>query len=1030
MICKKCGKQLADGAKFCGGCGAPVEEAKQEIGVETEKKKVPIAVIVSAAAVLCVILAGLALFVFRGKKQGEDGPDGNQGETLAEGTVDGNGEENSRETSWEDLEPLYSISDVPTIDIYAQNHVPAEKAQGISWDSTLFYWLEDIDQTSSEDGYIAGCRIGKTLLRDAQDGGLIQYEIYRDPQTAEIYKIVSIRQNGDLVDLVDYYYQGGKPNFIFARQDSAYTPTYATPRKTGERYYFNGDVMARWRIIRVPNEIGEYTLSPSQVSYSQADYFTESEEIRNIYDDTERRMLNAAYNTYETIQAQSATGSLDGYVKDTAGNALADVTVDVFRKEDDTLLYRTTTREDGSFHMLSYLDGSECYIVVRGNDTYQDSIAYGILLSEAGIVGTYGNMILHRADGDEYPVQIQVYAAADVRSGEDGTLQRAAVPEASVSLRQGTGAYDGTVLATWKADAEGLIKTSLPSGTYTAQIDAHGFAVSYMEVVVAEQETTAACYVLPSVPEGSTGIVLTWEDASADLDLTVFTPWQASDGDMAHVGGKTSADGHGNYLVADNKAGCEVLYINSAQPGSYKLYVSNYTDSLSGSYASAALSALNVHVYIYDSTGFVSEYAFPAGQTGVVWEVAEINGGQPTPGQRVYSQLEGKNWWTVNKDELVIEECPALQWLLEYGGLEYSYDKWFAGENNWNPWLLYDYAAYGGRGSVDYIERTQVENDEAIRSLHSDDEAVRNLHIDGQDSDFFKDYFLLMNLEQIEHVVFSATGNRKQFGSLYDVAADVGYVWGDYAVFGTIAAAGDFEREYKNFHMESLGNSTWEVTADRIVWQGTDEISFPINDARVTFTVFRNPDSCFDGYSVRDVRVENVAAEWAQAYAGVLRQAIADDNSGTYSYGLRSQLIYLDADEIPELVISDDYNVLVYTYRNGQPDRVVEFGIGAHSGGFFYKPYSDIVSSGIAYTEDGESSYIDDDFYSSTGNFLYSVRHWTDSSGDSYTYQDAGMTNAQTITQDQYDGYREGFLPLVGDLSAQDVLWYLEGFLQ
>lgn len=761
--------------------------------------------------------------------------------------MDGNGEGNGRETSWEDLEPLYNIADVASVDLYAQNHTPAEKVQGISWDSTLFYWLEDIDQTSSEDGYIAGCHIGKTMLRDAQD--------------------------------------------------SAYTPTYATTQKTGERYYFNGDVMVRWRIIRVPNEIGEYTLSPSQVSYSQANYFTESEEIRNIYDDAERRMLNAAYNTYETILAQSATGSIDGYVKDTAGKVLAGVTVDVFRKTDDILLYRTTTQEDGSFHILTYLDGSECYIVIRGSDTYQDSIAYGILLSGAGISGTYGNMILHRADGDEYPVQIQVYAAADVRSGEDGTLQRAAVPEASVSLRQGAGACDGTVLATWKADAEGLIKASLPSGTYTAQIEAPGYAVSYMEVVVAERETTAVSYVLPAVPEGSTGIVLTWDDGSVDLDLTVFTPWQASDGDMAHIGGKTQADGHGNYLVADNNAGCEVLYINSAETGSYKLYVNNYTDSLSGSYSSAALSASNVRVYIYDSTGFVAEYAFTAGQTGVVWEVADINGGQPTPGQRVYSRLEGKNWWTVNKDELMIEECPALQWLLEHGGLAYSYDDWFTGEKNWDHWLLFDYAAYGG-GSVEYIEKTQAENDAAIRNLYSSEEEYN----------WFTEYMLLLNREQLEHIAYFVTGKRKQIDSLYDVADYDGDVHGDYVVFGQGAigdAAGSY---YENFRKEYMGDSVWEVTADRIQWQD----GWPdIQDARVIFTVFRNPESCFDGYSVRDVRVENVAAEWAQAYAGLLRQAMAEDNSSTYLYVLRSGLIYLDADEIPELVISDDYDVLV-----------------------------------------------------------------------------------------------------------------------
>lgn len=33
------------------------------------------------------------------------------------------------------------------------------------------------------------------------------------------------------------------PNFTFSRNDSVYTPTYATPAKMGERYYFIGDVM-------------------------------------------------------------------------------------------------------------------------------------------------------------------------------------------------------------------------------------------------------------------------------------------------------------------------------------------------------------------------------------------------------------------------------------------------------------------------------------------------------------------------------------------------------------------------------------------------------------------------------------------------------------------------------------------------------------------------------------------------------------------------------------------------------------------
>lgn len=108
-------------------------------------------------------------------------------------------------------------------------------------------------------------------------------------------------------------------------------------------------------------------------------------------------------------------------------------------------------------------------------------------------------------------------------------------------------------------------------------------------------------------------------------------------------------DGYGSRLVADNVSGCEVMYINSAEPGSFKLYVNNYTDSRAGNYSSDTMSVLNIHIYIYDSTGLIAEYIFPAGQAGVVWEVLDISGSQLTPSRRVYSSLAGKTWWLENK---------------------------------------------------------------------------------------------------------------------------------------------------------------------------------------------------------------------------------------------------------------------------------------------------------------------------------------------------------------------------------------------
>ena len=275
--------------------------------------------------------------------------------------------------------------------------------------------------------------------------------------------------------------------------------------------------------------------------------------------------------------------------------------------------------------------------------------------------------MLHRVAGDEYPVHINVYTAEDVRSGDDGSLSRSPVGGVSVSLREGVGAYEGGIVRTLQADEGGKVDTTLPSGTYTAQIDVPGYTRSFLEIQVDEEETTADSYILPAIAEGTTGVVLTWEGGEADLDLTLFTPFQSTGGDMARVGGRVMDDGYGNRLLSDNSAGCEVMYVNTAQDGSYKVYVNDYTDSQAGNYTVSTLANINIHIYIYDSNGFVAEYTFPVGQTGVVWEVAEISGRQITPSHRVYSRMEGKSWWLESKEVWMAEEDARLLELLNSG---------------------------------------------------------------------------------------------------------------------------------------------------------------------------------------------------------------------------------------------------------------------------------------------------------------------------------------------------------------------------
>lgn len=661
MFCGQCGAEIRDGSAFCPKCGAsqaanpgqgtaPQTMGNASLGQGTglqaleapgksdpaKEKGIPIGGIVAiAAAGLAAVIVVIASVFFLM-------PDRRNDEETRRNAV--------KET------PLYSIPDVAMVDLVTENRALGVKQPGMAWDSSLFYWLEDVDTTSPDDGYIAKCRVTKTLLRDALTQKLRQYEIYSDPDSGAIYKIVSVEETDGGVDLVDYYYRDGQPDFIFKREDTVYTPTYATPTKTGERYYFNSDVMVRWRIIREPGVIGEYVLAPREVNYSQADYYAESDELRSTYDETEKRMFHAACNTYDAIVAGGNIGLVQGVLCDTLGNGVEGKTVKVYRESDNVLLYEAATDVNGAYSFFVYLDGTPCYLKADGDELYRETLVQGVQFLQSAVNYSYG-LTMHKNGGDEYPVMLHAYSCMDVVSDENETALGTPIQTVTATVREGAGNYRGESIRTVETQ-NGELVTNLPSGAYTVQLHAEGYLDSYMELEVGEDAAARDAYIMPGLAENQTGIVLTWDSDETDLDLTLFTPYQAANGDMAHIGGGVDRDSYGNILVSDNKSRCEAMLINSGEQGSYKLYVSNYTDSSAGNYSSDALYRINVHVYIYNSDGFLAEYTIPLGQSGVVWEVAEVNGRTVTPAQRVYADISGKSWWTGSKDkELVIYTC-------------------------------------------------------------------------------------------------------------------------------------------------------------------------------------------------------------------------------------------------------------------------------------------------------------------------------------------------------------------------------------
>ncbi len=891
--------------------GVTSDDSKVEITKKTKSKKgLLIGGIVGGAVLLVGLIIGVILFV-NGKKENAD--------SVSHITVS----DNAVQADITEEKPLYYIENIPVIDINAQNYTPGVRTEGLAWDKTLFYWLEDVSATDHTDGNINNCVIYKTYMRDADTGNILQYEVYADASTGQIYKIVSIEQLEGKLRIIDYYYDNGKPNFIFVREDSVYTPTYATIGKIGNRYYFNNDVMVRWRIISTPNIITEYALTLSDVEYTQYEYSTLPADQQNLYDNTEIEMLNAAYNTYNAVMNTEAVGMVEGRLVDTTGAPLNNMTVKIYSETDDVLLYQTVTDAEGYFQIYVYLDNKKCYLVVEQTDIYRIHVTYNIYLRSNSYGYSCNDVVMHKIDGDEYPVFIDLYSALEISAGAEGSVTGALLQGATVSIREGANAYEGDVIKVLEADAGGRLTTNLPSGVYTAQVQMAGYAESYIEVIVNESETVVNGYLLPIPNQGETGIVLTWSGADVDLDLTLFTPYQSTGGDMAHIGGNVTNDAYGNRLVSDNNAYCEVMYVNTADVGNYKLFVNNYTDSMAGNYNSTVLAEVNIYIYIYDSNGFVTIYTFPLNQAGVVWEVVEINGTNLIPVHRVYNQLDGKVWWVESKEvgrlvKEIIYWDVAGEWI-PMSTTEYIYDS--AGrvtqkdvdDEYYDEYHIYTYDGNGRIESVTYTIYFQEENVKYIDYYYYDQQG-KLLYID----------------------TYEGTRLNRRTEYSYD---NEGRISGYHGYFSP--SEGELVATFDTYlHYDANGNiSREEAQSGWTTYYFYDSAG---NRIRAVEGQWEDGITEYTEYIYEDA-VGNIinTDDWIGAYIDV----IVDFDATDMEYNeLKFDFVYLDDDDIPELVVDEWGNwVGVYTYIDGQVHKILDDEYGPYTVHYDYSPKTGIL---------------------------------------------------------------------------------------
>jgi KWG repeat domain protein len=543
---------------------------------------------------------------------------------------------------------LYSAT-AEKIDIYKKNKKPNARNYKADWNAGIFYTLEDINTKSSKDGQIKKYKLVRKELINKKNGNRIEYEVYKHPNTGKMHKITSIEHRKNDLEITDYYYDDkGKPNFVYQRKDSIYTPVYASFEFTGDRYFFNNDSLIKWRFVKKANDVEEISLKTvkNRKDVKQYSYLDINKKKQKAYDKKEVRMLNAAYNTYNAMLKKSKKSIVKGYIVDSKRNPVANATVEFLHS--DKVIGTVKTNANG-YYTTGVLPVKDGYTIRVSADGYQTTEGAKAVIDKSGAVIRIDVISLVAVSEASHKVSINVYDGETVKYVKKKAV-KTALSGAEVIARKGLNNKTGEQVTTGTTDADGNLVIELVSGVYTLEIRLNGYVVGYKTVVVDEDKKVSAALTKP-VKDKEMKVVLSW-DGEQDLDSYLFTPYKAKKGNMAYIGGSAKKDKHGNRLYLDGKDGNNVEIINIAniKKGNYKYYVSDYTNSLKKNYSAKDMEGLNIRVEVYDKNGLVAVYIIPYNPNGVIWEVFEIKNGRVMPIQNTYKNVKGKKWWIEKKE--------------------------------------------------------------------------------------------------------------------------------------------------------------------------------------------------------------------------------------------------------------------------------------------------------------------------------------------------------------------------------------------
>ncbi len=493
---------------------------------------------------------------------------------------------------------------------YSQTVAEPEKRDAKkTWKDTVFSRIENV-QNPAEAAINAFDLSRKYALVDTDKE--LEFLVYTNPENNKAEKITTKEYCGEDVEVLNYYYDNGRINYVSQYRQTVDIPVNPSTRSVQARYYYSGDTMVRYI----------YCEEEHATEYSVADMDKYSEGTIDQYDYLEADILNRAYINYNVVKLLPESEKVEGYVMDEFNSPLNETDI-IITDKNGTEVKRAKSNEDGYYSLELPIDNAAEY-TLRAEKGSLDSVEIHRIFAPKGSSHYVAEPIYmaYTETGAIYNVQILVRDAANAVSG---------LPDATIRIRNGMNNYDGEAIATGVLDATGAITAPLKAGCYTAEVQKGGYETCFFTIIVKADHQAVLGYAVADVGENEVVTTLSWDSTPLDLDLRMFS----SGGARVN---KSGLDSVGSTMA-------EMIRTTQLGSDTFECFISDYSNCTGGDMYSYGMANSNAYVSVYSADGLQAQLHVPLAHMGIVWKPFEIRNARILPLNDYYYHVDEGSIW-------------------------------------------------------------------------------------------------------------------------------------------------------------------------------------------------------------------------------------------------------------------------------------------------------------------------------------------------------------------------------------------------